>query len=85
MQCFGCALMGETNAQDFRTGYLTLTSGRSMVAAQLLGSLIGCIVAPLTFMMFWNAFPIQVPGICSALLWLTAMAFLIGVTMQAIR
>ncbi len=48
--------------QDFRTGYLTLTSGRSMVAAQLLGSLIGCIVAPLTFMMFWNAFPIQEPG-----------------------
>ncbi|KAI5068128.1 hypothetical protein GOP47_0016473 [Adiantum capillus-veneris] len=49
--------------QDFKTGYLTLASPRSMLASQVLGTVIGCIVAPATFWMFWKAFPIgQVDG-----------------------
>lgn len=44
--------------QDFKTGYLTLASPRSMLASQVLGTIIGCIVAPATFWMFWKAFPV---------------------------
>ncbi|MCO5576764.1 hypothetical protein L7F22_030583 [Adiantum nelumboides] len=44
--------------QDFKTGFLTLASPRSMLASQVLGTVIGCIVAPVTFWMFWKAFPV---------------------------
>ncbi|KAH7422134.1 hypothetical protein KP509_13G092300 [Ceratopteris richardii] len=44
--------------QDFRTGYLTLTSPRSMFTSQVLGTAIGCIIAPATFWIFWKAFPV---------------------------
>ena len=44
--------------QDFKTGYLTLASPKSMLASQILGTIIGCIVAPSTFWMFWKAFPV---------------------------
>ncbi|MCO5602385.1 hypothetical protein L7F22_056516 [Adiantum nelumboides] len=44
--------------QDFKTGYLTLTSPKSMLASQILGSVIGCFVAPATFWIFWKAFPV---------------------------
>ncbi|KAH7284399.1 hypothetical protein KP509_34G052800 [Ceratopteris richardii] len=44
--------------QDFKTGYLTLASPRSMLASQVLGTVIGCIVAPATFWIFWKAFPV---------------------------
>ncbi|MCO5567062.1 hypothetical protein L7F22_020747 [Adiantum nelumboides] len=47
--------------QDFKTGYLTLSSPRSMFVSQLAGTLIGAIVAPLTFWMFWVAFDIGNP------------------------
>ncbi|EFJ06229.1 hypothetical protein SELMODRAFT_269976 [Selaginella moellendorffii] len=43
--------------QDLKTGYLTQSSPRSMFVSQLLGTLLGCFVAPLTFWMFWKAFP----------------------------
>ncbi|CAM6100867.1 unnamed protein product [Calypogeia fissa] len=42
--------------QDFKTGYLTLSSPRSMFVSQLLGTVFGCVIAPLTFWMFWTAF-----------------------------
>ncbi|GAB4819572.1 hypothetical protein N2152v2_006618, partial [Parachlorella kessleri] len=48
--------------QDFRTGYLTLSNPRAMFFAQVTGAVIGCFVAPLTFEMFWKAFPLGVPG-----------------------
>eukprot|EP00250_Pteridium_aquilinum_P009667 c18842_g1_i1 orf=38-2194(-) len=49
--------------QDFKTGFLTLASPRSMLASQVLGTVIGCIVAPSTFWIFWKAFPVgQVDG-----------------------
>ncbi|CAA2940337.1 metal-nicotianamine transporter YSL2-like isoform X1 [Olea europaea subsp. europaea] len=46
---------------DFKTGYLTLTSPRSMVLSQGIGTAIGCIVAPLTFVLFYRAFDVGNP------------------------
>ncbi|WJX81161.1 putative metal-nicotianamine transporter ysl6, variant 2 [Trifolium repens] len=47
--------------QDFKTGYLTLSSAKSMFVSQLIGTAMGCIIAPLTFWMFWTAFDIGSP------------------------
>ncbi|KAJ9564216.1 hypothetical protein OSB04_000182 [Centaurea solstitialis] len=47
--------------QDFKTGYLTLSSAKSMFVSQLVGTAMGCIIAPLTFWMFWCAFEIGTP------------------------
>ncbi|KAH7331950.1 hypothetical protein KP509_20G059900 [Ceratopteris richardii] len=47
--------------QDFKTGYLTLSSPRSMFASQVIGTFMGCIIAPLTYWLFWNAFDIGNP------------------------
>ncbi|KAG0578467.1 hypothetical protein KC19_4G025400 [Ceratodon purpureus] len=48
--------------QDFKTGYLTLSSPRSMFISQLIGCLMGCILAPTTFWLFYKAFPIGDPN-----------------------
>ncbi|CAH1420525.1 unnamed protein product [Lactuca virosa] len=47
--------------QDFKTGYLTFSSAKSMFVSQLVGTAMGCIIAPLTFWMFWTAFEIGTP------------------------
>ncbi|KFK33040.1 hypothetical protein AALP_AA6G322700 [Arabis alpina] len=47
--------------QDFKTGYLTLSSAKSMFVTQLLGTTMGCVIAPLTFWLFWTAFDIGDP------------------------
>ncbi|KAJ4974669.1 hypothetical protein NE237_007843 [Protea cynaroides] len=47
--------------QDFKTGYLTLSSARSMFVSQLIGTAMGCVIAPLTFWLFWCAFEIGDP------------------------
>ncbi|MBA0870360.1 hypothetical protein Goshw_011421 [Gossypium schwendimanii] len=47
--------------QDFKTGYLTLSSAKSMFVSQLLGTAMGCVIAPLTFWMFWTAFEVGSP------------------------
>ncbi|XP_061339081.1 probable metal-nicotianamine transporter YSL6 isoform X3 [Gastrolobium bilobum] len=47
--------------QDFKTGYLTFSSAKSMFVSQLIGTAMGCIIAPLTFWMFWTAFDIGSP------------------------
>ncbi|KAI3761883.1 hypothetical protein L1987_52305 [Smallanthus sonchifolius] len=47
--------------QDFKTGYLTLSSAKSMFVSQLVGTAMGCIIAPLTFWMYWTAFEIGAP------------------------
>ncbi|PWA51269.1 oligopeptide transporter [Artemisia annua] len=47
--------------QDFKTGYLTLSSAKSMFVSQLVGTAMGCVIAPLTFWMFWSAFEIGTP------------------------
>ena len=33
-----------------------------MFGAQLVGAVLGCVIAPLCFWLFWTAFPIGVPG-----------------------
>ncbi|KAL1820121.1 hypothetical protein ACET3Z_014990 [Daucus carota] len=47
--------------QDFKTGYLTLSSAKSMFVSQLVGTAMGCIIAPLTFWLYWTAFEIGTP------------------------
>lgn len=44
--------------QDFKTGHLTLTSPRSMLIAQIIGTAMGCVISPLTFFVFYRAFDI---------------------------
>lgn len=46
---------------DFKTGHLTLTSPRSMLVSQAIGTAVGCIVAPLTFFIFYKAFDLADP------------------------
>nr|CAD1836631.1 unnamed protein product [Ananas comosus var. bracteatus] len=51
--------------QDFKTGYLTFSSPRSMFVSQLAGTALGCLIAPLTFWLFWTAFDIGAPTACT--------------------
>nr|CAB3485284.1 unnamed protein product [Digitaria exilis] len=46
---------------DFKTGHLTLTSPRSMIIAQAIGTAMGCVIGPLTFFLFYKAFDIGNP------------------------
>lgn len=48
--------------QDFKTGYLTLSSPRSMFVSQLVGGIMGVFIAPGTFWMFYKAFDLGAPG-----------------------
>ncbi|CAL5020595.1 unnamed protein product [Urochloa decumbens] len=41
---------------DLKTAHLTLTSPRAMLAAQAAGTAMGCVVVPLTFLLFYRAF-----------------------------
>lgn len=47
---------------DFKTGHLTLTSPRSMLLSQAIGTVIGCVVAPVTFFLFYKAFDVGNPN-----------------------
>ncbi|KAE8723132.1 BURP domain-containing protein 17-like [Hibiscus syriacus] len=47
--------------QDFKTGYLTLSSAKSMFVSQLVGTAMGCVIAPLTLWLFWTAFEVGSP------------------------
>ncbi|KAG5563547.1 hypothetical protein RHGRI_006101 [Rhododendron griersonianum] len=51
-----CLLM-----QDMKTGHLTMTSPRAMLLSQSIGTAIGCVVAPLSFFLFYKAFDIGNP------------------------
>ncbi|KAL6005675.1 Metal-nicotianamine transporter ysl3 [Asimina triloba] len=44
--------------QDFKSGHLTLTSPRSMLVSQAIGTAMGCVIAPLTFFLFYQAFDV---------------------------
>jgi OPT family oligopeptide transporter len=48
--------------QDFKTGYLTLSSPRSMFTAQVIGALMGVIIALSTFWLYYKAFHVGAPG-----------------------
>ncbi|KAK6148563.1 hypothetical protein DH2020_019475 [Rehmannia glutinosa] len=43
--------------QDFKTGYMTLASPRSMFVSQLIGTAMGCVISPCVFWIFYKAFP----------------------------
>ncbi|KAL9423279.1 hypothetical protein AB3S75_035380 [Citrus x aurantiifolia] len=47
--------------QDFKTGYLTLSSPRSMFFSQVFGTFLGVVLSPLVFWFFYNAYPIGDP------------------------
>lgn len=63
----GCGLMKSIASisadlmQDFKSAHLTLTSPRSMVLSQAIGTAMGCIIAPLTFFLFYEAFDVGNP------------------------
>ncbi|XP_075483421.1 putative metal-nicotianamine transporter YSL12 [Primulina tabacum] len=44
--------------QDFKTGYLTLSSPRSMFFGQVYGTALGCIMSPLVFWFFYKAYDV---------------------------
>ncbi|KAG1362811.1 putative metal-nicotianamine transporter YSL12 [Cocos nucifera] len=49
--------------QDFKTGYLTLASPRSMFVSQIIGTAMGCVIAPCVFWLFYIAFgDLGMPG-----------------------
>ncbi|XP_062158362.1 probable metal-nicotianamine transporter YSL7 [Alnus glutinosa] len=48
--------------QDFKTGYLTLASPRSMFVSQVIGTAMGCVISPCVFWLFYKAFELGVPG-----------------------
>ncbi|GAA0173528.1 transporter [Lithospermum erythrorhizon] len=48
--------------QDFKTGYLTLASPRSMFFSQLLGTALGCVISPLVFGFFNKAYSVGDPN-----------------------
>ncbi|GLT28730.1 hypothetical protein SLA2020_036390 [Shorea laevis] len=43
--------------QDFKTGYMTLASPRSMFVSQIIGTAMGCVISPCVFWLFYKAFP----------------------------
>ncbi|KAJ8753431.1 hypothetical protein K2173_019830 [Erythroxylum novogranatense] len=43
--------------QDFKTGYMTLASPRSMFISQVIGTAMGCVISPCVFWLFVKAFP----------------------------
>lgn len=49
--------------QDFKTGYMTLASPRSMFVSQVIGTAMGCVISPCVFWLFYKAFAnFGVPG-----------------------
>ncbi|XP_024178264.1 probable metal-nicotianamine transporter YSL7 [Rosa chinensis] len=47
--------------QDFKTGYLTLSSPRSMFFSQVFGTAMGCVMSPLIFWFFYKAYRVGDP------------------------
>ncbi|XP_016509538.1 putative metal-nicotianamine transporter YSL7 [Nicotiana tabacum] len=43
-------------SQDFKTGYMTLASPRSMFISQIIGTAMGCVISPCVFWLFLKAF-----------------------------
>ncbi|KAL7165658.1 hypothetical protein ACSBR2_041354 [Camellia fascicularis] len=64
----GCGLMKSVISvscilmQDLKTGHLTLTSPRTMLVSQAIGTAIGCVVSHLCFLLFYKAFDVGNPN-----------------------
>ncbi|XP_038685547.1 metal-nicotianamine transporter YSL3-like [Tripterygium wilfordii] len=58
----GCGIIksiisiSSDSMHDMKIGHLTLTSPRSMILSKAIGTVMGCVVAPLTFFLFYKAF-----------------------------
>ncbi|CAI0378106.1 unnamed protein product [Linum tenue] len=48
--------------QDFKTGYLTLSSPRAMFFSQIIGTFMGCVMSPLVFLLFLKSYPLGDPS-----------------------
>ncbi|KAL3748865.1 hypothetical protein ACJRO7_010018 [Eucalyptus globulus] len=49
--------------QDFKTGYLTLASPRSVFVSQVIGTAMGCVISPCVFWLFYKGFKdLEPPG-----------------------
>jgi OPT family oligopeptide transporter len=48
--------------QDFKTGYMTLASPRSMFVSQVIGTAMGCVISPCIFWLFYKAFDLGTHG-----------------------
>lgn len=46
---------------DFKTSHLTLTSPKSMLVSQAIGTAMGCFIGPLTFFLYYTAFDVGNP------------------------
>ncbi|RDX69287.1 Metal-nicotianamine transporter YSL1 [Mucuna pruriens] len=63
----GCGLVKSvvsvacTLMHDFKTAYYTCTSPKAMFICQLIGTALGCVVAPLSFFLFYKAFDVGNP------------------------
>jgi uncharacterized oligopeptide transporter (OPT) family protein len=59
---FAATSSAATLMGDFRTGYMCLTAPRAMFVAQLIGQLIGAVLAPVAFLLFWGTGQVNVPN-----------------------
>jgi uncharacterized oligopeptide transporter (OPT) family protein len=79
-----CGVMFATTSSaatlmgDFRTGYITLTAPRAMFVAQLVGQLLGAILAPVAFMLFWGTGQVSVTACASFRFFLKAVYAFVG-------
>ncbi|KAK7306845.1 hypothetical protein VNO77_44805 [Canavalia gladiata] len=64
----GCGLVKSvvsvacTLMLDFKTAYYTCTSPRAMFVCQVIGTVLGCVIAPLSFFLFYKAFDVGNPN-----------------------
>lgn len=64
----GCGLIKSmvnvscTLMQDLKAGHLTMSSPISLFASQAIGTAFGCVVAPLSFFLFYTAFDVGNPN-----------------------
>ncbi|KAL7596023.1 metal-nicotianamine transporter YSL3-like isoform X1 [Lactuca sativa] len=54
--------VSSTLMHDLKTGHVTLTSPRTMLLSQTIGTAIGCVVSPLTLSLFTKAFDVGNPN-----------------------
>jgi hypothetical protein len=59
---FAATSSAATLMGDFRTGYMCLTAPRAMFVAQLVGQMIGALLAPVAFLLFWGTGQVNVPN-----------------------
>jgi hypothetical protein len=59
---FAATSSAATLMGDFRTGYICLTAPRAMFVAQLVGQMIGALLAPVAFLLFWGTGQVNIPN-----------------------